>query len=123
MSEMAKPPKAKDDGSDQERSVWLADGVGEKWKEMRESRELNQRQLARRIGVSSGTISNVETGKQRTLERSVYARWLRAISQDQPSIPDDVWEQLVNVFLDTDAEDAKKLIQIAPIIKTARKKP
>ncbi len=123
MSEMAKPPKSKDEGSDQERSVWLADGVGEKWKEMRQRRELNQRELARRIGVSSGTISNVETGRQRTLERGVYARWLRAISQEQPSIPDDMWDQLVKVFLDTDAEEAKKLIAIAPIIKTPRTKP
>jgi transcriptional regulator with XRE-family HTH domain len=117
---MAKDAKSKDGKSDDERTIWLVDDLGERWRQMREARGFTTRTLATRIGTSSGTISNVETGKQRTLERGLYARWMRAISKEQPSIPDELWEQLVAVFVDADDEEAKKLIQLAPIIKKPR---
>jgi DNA-binding XRE family transcriptional regulator len=118
---MAKDAKPKDEKSDDERKVWLGKDLGPKWKAMREACKLTTRELARKIGTSSGTISNVENGNQDTLERALYARWLRAISKDAPAIPDDLWEQLVNVFIDSDNEEAQKLIQLAPIIKKPRK--
>ena len=105
-----------------ERAVWLPDGTGSEWAAKRKELGLSQRALARRVGVSSGTVSNIETGKQHTLDRSVYAKWRRLLFRDGAAIPDELWDELVNVFSDVDEEEAKKLIAIDPMLKQPRPK-
>ena len=116
---MAKDAKPKDSASGP--AVDLRDGTGEEWRKKREEREYSQRELARRIGTTSGTISNVETGKQRSLERGLYLRWRRALYKEMPSVPEDLFEKVVDVLADMDNGEAAEIIQLAQIIKKRRK--
>lgn len=52
----------------------------EKLKELRAKKGWSMDTAARRSGVSSGTISNLENGKQGTLKKKLYARLMHAYS-------------------------------------------
>lgn len=103
-----------------ERSVWLPEGTGAAWRARRDELGISQRELARRVGVSSGTVSNVETGKQHTLERPVYAKWRRVLFKDGAAIPEELWNRLVDVLSDVDEDEAQKMIALAQMIKKPR---
>lgn len=110
------------DSEEQERSVWIAEDVRARWLARREKLEIPQREFAARIGTSPGTISNVETGKQKTLPRSLYARWERALFRKGQGVSDDKWNQLIDLFLDSDDDEADQLIAMAAIIRKKEKK-
>lgn len=107
---------------DRDRWVWLDDGTGPAWRAKRESLGFNTREFAGRIGTSSGTISNVETEKQRRLDRQLYAKWKRALFRDKSDdTGDEKYKLIVESIFDIDNEEADKILAMLPIVKKPRK--
>lgn len=67
--------------------------IGEQIKEMRESKNFTQEELARKIHISRTTLSNIESGKHGTVLIKLYdiARILE--TEIIKFLPDDNWVQ------------------------------
>lgn len=122
---MPKDAKPKGDSAedDYEPTVTVTDDVRRKWRAQREKlhradSSFAQRPFSTRVGVSPGTVSNVETGKQKTLARTVYARWQRELFRTT-EIPDDSYDRVVKVFADATETQIQNLFALARIIKDA----
>lgn len=89
----------------------------------REELGLRQDVLAKRIGVSPATISNVESGRSRQVRRPVYAAIVRALKLESATEKDDkaneaAFRNLVEVVSDLTSEEIDDLI---PIITRLRR--
>lgn len=106
---MTKPPE-------REPKVVVTGEMAAKLKAQREARGFSQRDLADKIGTTSGTISNVENGLQGTVPRRLYGKWQKALF-GSAAVPDDLYERLINVTADGDEDYLAKMIAIAETLK------
>jgi transcriptional regulator with XRE-family HTH domain len=53
-----------------------------RFKDLRKSKGMTQPQLAARIGVSDATISNIETGRSRQVNRTAYLAAMMVLQSD-----------------------------------------
>jgi len=98
------------------RKVSLDVDLGKAWRVQREQRGYSADEVAAIVGVSNGTVSNVELGKQKTLPGPVFMRWHRLLFGKGKEIP----SALVGLAEETgDMTEAQlnELREIAKIIK------
>lgn len=91
------------------------------WKLRREELKLTQRKLAALVGVTSGTISNLETGRHPQVRRNVYASLERKLSHVE-SVPeavsnDNVYRELVENTFDMSDEELAIVLAVAKTVK------
>ncbi len=110
------PPKKR-----KPRKIALDEGVGAEWRVAREAKGLSADELGRRVGVSNGTVSNVELGKQLTLPAQIYLRWRRLLF-GKSAEPSPVFEAASDELSDLDDEQMNEVREFAILIKK-RKKP
>ncbi len=87
----------------------------------REKADLTQRQLATKVGVTSATISNVETGRHPQIRRSLYAELQRVLfrTSASPTTPgsDIAYRSLVEKLVDMDEQKLNTIAVVAEALK------
>lgn len=90
----------------------------------REAKELTQGQLAKRIGVTPATISNIETGRHPQVKKTVYAKLVRALfgkdDRQATETSDLVFTDLVASTMDLSVDQQLALLAIARTLKNTR---
>jgi transcriptional regulator with XRE-family HTH domain len=90
---MAKPGRVpKPEGE----MITVGDDERRRFKELRLKKKLGQDEVARKVGASQGTISNLENGKHTQIKKTVYANLLRLFGTENKSVEiEDGWRRMV----------------------------
>jgi transcriptional regulator with XRE-family HTH domain len=110
----APPKKAKP------RKVSLDADLGPAWSAQRKKRGYSADELGRLVGVSNGTVSNVELGKQKSLPGPTFLRWRRLLFG--PTEFTNAFEQVSDVTQDMTDEQLVELVEFAAIIKKRKRR-
>ncbi len=93
-------------------------------KALRVKRELTGKELARLVGVTAATISNLETGRSKQIRKIVYAKIRRALKATETRASnaemDEFFRMLVEEAIDLDADQAATAISIIKTLKKPR---
>lgn len=93
-------------------------------RELRKKRGWQQGELAKRIGVTPSTISNIETGRYPQVRKSVYAALLRALrSTGAPDTTAEelaVFRELVDNLVDLGVDQQRQIIAIVQMARKPR---
>lgn len=119
---MAAVKEKKPKEPEKDRWVWLDEGTGPAWRAKRQAEGYSTRYLAQRIGTSVGTISNVETEKQRRLDRALFLRWKLVLFRDRgDDTNDEQYKTLSDIMVNMDGHNLSRLINIALELKKPKK--
>ena len=87
-------------------------------KKAREGRGWKQKELGDRVGVSQGTISNLESGKHPQIYKSVYAAIRRVLHlSDEMAASDEVYRQIVEGALELGESEQRAVAALIDQLK------
>ncbi len=80
---------------------------------------LRQEDLATRVGVTTATISNFESGRSRQIRKTVYAKIKRTlrVSDDTSAPNDDEFARVVEDLIDLDARGMRAVVALIDSLK------
>lgn len=94
-------------------------------RDLRKKRGWTQHQLALRIGLTNGTISNFESGTSKQVFRSVYAKIVRALTPKQAALSAAEAKsqaEAFGAFVSNVADlTPEQLASLVPVIETLKK--
>jgi transcriptional regulator with XRE-family HTH domain len=99
------------------------------WKQQRETKKLGQLALGRKVGLSQGSISNLENGTHPQITKSAYAKLLRLLGTpgDAPrsevdGAADAVFDELVEAAGPLSESDMRLAVALVRQLREQRQK-
>jgi transcriptional regulator with XRE-family HTH domain len=92
-------------------------------KDLRETKGLKQGELAAKIGVTQGTISNLESGRHPQMARDKYAALIRVLGADSESMSnEEAYRRLMNAGSVLSGDQLATAVTIVEALAAAAKK-
>lgn len=88
-----------------------------------ELKGMSQRELARRVGVTAGTISNLVTGRHTQARKTVIASIHAALQWPAPTettVSDEAYRRIVDGALEMSPEDRETVARLVESLKSPR---
>ena len=93
-------------------------------KKLREAKGLDQDEVAAKIGVSQGTISNLESGRHDQMTKAKYAELIRVLGAGGESLAnEDAYRRIVNAAATLEADQLAVVAATIEALASAAKKP
>jgi transcriptional regulator with XRE-family HTH domain len=93
-------------------------------KELREKKGLGQKELALKIGVTQGTISNLESGRHPQMTKLAYASLVKALGTDAESMTnEEAYQRLVRAASTLGADQLAVAAATIEALAAPKKKP
>ena len=103
--------------------ISVDDGWRKRLTDELERQGMSQRELARRVGVTAGTISNLVTGRHTQARKTVIAAIhavLRWIAPTETTMSDEAYRRIVDGALEISPQDRETVARLIESLKAAR---